>query len=89
VPFSGMPPITPSDEDQPWWAGTPRAAMESLGGAGQGILLLYHGLLAYRDWFLRNRLVGIDDRRFGYSSHQAIRVDMTSRHHPITEGLEA
>lgn len=89
VLFFGMPLGTPSDEDQPWWAGTPRTAMESLGRAGQGILLLHHGLLAYRDWSLWGRLVGIEDRRFGYHPDQAIRVDLTPLHHPITEGLEA
>jgi type 1 glutamine amidotransferase len=89
VLFYGMPLITPSDEDQPWWAGTPRAAMEGLGRGEQGILLLHHGLLAYRDWPLWNGMVGIDDRRFSYHPNRLIRVDVTSVDHPITRGLDA
>jgi hypothetical protein len=89
VLFYGMPMATPSDEGRPWYAGTPRAALERLGETGQGILLLHHGLLAYRNWPLWNSLVGIDDRRFGYHPDQLIRVEVASSEHPITAGLSA
>jgi type 1 glutamine amidotransferase len=87
VLFFSMPMDTPSDEDQPWYAGEPRRALEHLGETEQGILLLHHGLLAYREWSLWNSVVGIEDRRFGFHPDQLVRVDVASSEHPITEGL--
>jgi len=85
----GMPMDTPIDEGQPWYAGTPRTALEHLGDTEQGILLLPRGLLAYREWPLWNSIVGIEDRRFGYHPDQLVQVDVASPDHPITEGLRA
>lgn len=89
VLFYGMPVDTPTDEGAPWYAGTPRSALEHLGQTEQGIVVLHHALIAYPQWPIWSRIVGIDDRTFEYHPDQTIHVDVASPEHPITQGLEA
>ena len=78
----------PSDEGLPGYAGKPRAVLEHLGETEQGIFVLHHALLAYRQWSVWDEIAGIQDRRFGYHMDQTIQVEIANRHHPITKGLE-
>ena len=77
----------PSDEGQPWYAGKPKTALEHLGETRQGILVLHHAILAYPQWPLWNRIVGIGDRSFGYHVGQSIRIEVSEDKHPITSGM--
>jgi type 1 glutamine amidotransferase len=86
VLFFGMPTETPTD-DQPWFKGKPKTALERLGETGQGIVILHHGSLAYRDWPLWSDIVGIQDRSFGYHPNQTLHVEIASPQHPITVGI--
>ncbi len=74
-------------EDEPWWGRGTRAALERLGESAQGIVCLHHGLLAYRDWPLWSKIVGIETRGFGYHPDQRVPVQVEDGEHPITEGL--
>ena len=79
---------TPTGEGE-WWEGNQKEALEALGETGQGILVLHHGLLAYREWPLWSDLCGIQERGFGYHPDQTVRVEVADAGHPITEGLSA
>ena len=81
--FYNMPRETPADGSRA------KAVLEALGETGQGIFLLHHAILAYREWPFWNELVGIQDRSFGYDHSQEIRVEVQVPDHPITQGLEA
>ena len=87
VVFYSMLRNEPSDAGQPGYAGNPRAALHHLGETEQGILLLHHAILAYRDWPLWSELVGIGDRSFGYHHDQSIQVETADGAHPITRGV--
>lgn len=84
--YSFMQP-EPQDNDQPWYAGKPRTALEHLGESGQGLVILHHALLAYRGWSLWNDLVGVEQRGFGYYPQEHFRVQVADPRHPITRGL--
>ena len=62
--------------------------LEQLGSAGQGIVLLHHAILAYRQWPLWSELVGIPDRSFQYHMDQQLHINVADADHPITRGLE-
>lgn len=85
--YSFMQP-EPQDENQPWYAGKPKTALEHLGVSGQGLVILHHALLAYRGWGVWNDLVGATERGFGYHQDVQLRVQVADRQHPITKGLE-
>ncbi len=77
----------PTDEGLPWYAGRPKTALEHLGETEQGIVVLHHGLLAYRGWPVWSEIVGVRERGFGYTPNQQIRVEIANPDHPITQGL--
>lgn len=64
-----------------------RAALERLGATHQGIMVLHHALLAYKQWPLWSELCGVQDRTFGYHDDQTLRVQVADHEHPITRGL--
>lgn len=66
---------------------TVKAALESLGDTQQGILMLHHGMLAFREWQLWSDIVGIQDRRFTYHPGEIVQVEIADPDHPITRGL--
>ena len=78
---------TPGPEGDEWEQAI-KGAIESLGRPGQGVVVLHHALLAWPDWGLWSKVVGIEDRRFGYHPGQRIRLEITNPQHPITRGLE-
>lgn len=80
---------TPVDEGRPWYAGKPRKVLEYLGETAQGIVILHHALLAYREWPLWSEIVGIEDRGFGYHHGQQIHTEIANSDHSITQGLRA
>jgi type 1 glutamine amidotransferase len=63
------------------------AALESLGESEQGIFVLHHGLLAYPDWPLWARLVGIEDRSFSVHMDHNLSIQVANSQHPVTRGL--
>ena len=77
----------PTDEGIPWYSSKPKTALKHLGATKQGIFVLHHAILAYPEWDAWNRIVGIENRRFGCHPAQRIRVEVTDSAHPITEGL--
>ena len=87
VLFYFMPAETPDDEGLPWWVGKPRLAMDHMGETEQGIVVLHHAILAYREWPLWSEIVGIQIGSFGSHSGQTLRVDIANALHPITRGL--
>jgi type 1 glutamine amidotransferase len=64
-----------------------KAALESLGEVEQGILFLHHGMLGFPKWRVWSDIIGIQNRSFGYSYDQTVRVQITDPDHPITRGL--
>ena len=77
----------PSDEGLPWYAGQPRTALEQLGETEQGIVILHHALLAYREWDLWSEIVGITARTFGFHHAQTVTSQIVNPAHPLTQGL--
>lgn len=57
--FYSMFKETPTDDGVPWYAGTPKTALDRLGQTKQGIVLLHHALLAYPDWTAWDEIAGI------------------------------
>jgi hypothetical protein len=89
VIFYFMPLDGPTD-DLPWHQGKPRSALERLVQTGQGIVILHHGLLAYRSWPFWDDLTGIGGRDgFGYHPNQSFRVEVADPGHPITREVAA
>lgn len=77
----------PTNDGEPWYAGKPRDALEHLGETAQGIVVLHHSILAYPQWTVWNRMVGIPDRRFRHHPEQTLQVEIANSAHPITTGL--
>jgi len=89
VLFYNMHMETPGAETD-WWDKSTLPVLERLGETSQGILLLHHAILAYRQWPLWAEIVGIPDRRFrSYHPEQEVRVKIADPEHPITRGLAA
>ncbi len=65
-----------------------RTSLETLGKNQQGILVLHHALLAFRQWDFWSDLVGIPERGMGYHHDQTIQVKIANPTHPITQGLK-
>jgi len=87
--FYFFPREGPTDEEQAWWAGRPKAALERIGQTEQGIVVLHHALLAYPEWPVWAEIVGIEDRDFSYYHGERVNVYATPVEHPITAGLSA
>lgn len=62
--------------------------LERLGETDQGIFLLHHGILSYREWHIWAAISGITDRKFTYHPGELIRTEIADPDHPITRGLE-
>ena len=71
-----------------WYQGNFKDALSELGTTGQGIVVWHHSLLAWPKWDFWTRLVGIEDRAFGYHIGMDLRVCVADRAHPITRGIE-
>lgn len=78
---------TPDDEYLVWYAGKPKHVLEQLGTTEQGIVVLHHALLAYRQWPLWDELVGISERGQGFHHGQDLKIEIADSTHPITTGL--
>ncbi len=77
---------TPGTEEG-WWEKRSLEALQTLGETQQGILVLHHGIVAYRDWPLWAELVGMQNRGMDYHFGQDIAVEIANAEHPITRGL--
>ena len=77
---------TPTGEG-PWYEAPMKAALERIGQTEQGIVVLHHALLAFRDWPFWVDLVGVQDRGFGYHVNQTLDIEIRQPDHPITRGL--
>lgn len=75
-------------DDDVWWTRGMRTALERLGETSQGIVILHHAMLAFRDWPLWSELVGIKTRGRGFYHDQQITVRVADPDHPITQGLD-
>lgn len=77
----------PADEGLPWYAGKPLTALSELGETAQGIVVLHHATLAYRQWPAWDDLVGVANRQFGYYHGETVTSHIEDAAHPITRGL--
>ena len=87
--FYSMLKATPTDES-PWYSGKAGTALERLGQAKQGIVVLHHALLAYPDWPVWDEIVGIPQRNLkSYHPNEQVKVDIVDPGHPIAKGVAA
>jgi uncharacterized protein len=70
-----------------WENNATREALEKLGENTQGILILHHALLAWKQWQLWTDITGVKDRSFGYYHDQSLHVHVADSNHPITQGM--
>ena len=89
VAFYNMHEGIPQDEGQPWYEGKPRTALEALGETPQGIVILHHALLAYEQWPAWDAMIGIRQRRsgFSYAPRETVHSLLHKPDHPILVGL--
>jgi len=88
VLFYMMRMPTPGDE-RDWWDKNIRQALEHLGTTEQGIVVLHHSLLAFREWHHWSDLVGIEDRTIrSYHFGEQVTSQIVDSEHPITRGIE-
>lgn len=64
-----------------------REAIDNLGKTRQGIVLLHHAILAYRDNPIWNAISGIEKRKFDYFLDEKVSYDIVNPNHPITLGM--
>jgi hypothetical protein len=88
VVFYMMPIPTPRDEAMEWFMGRPTEVLQSLAGTGQGIVILHHGLTAYREWDLWKSITGLMRTSFSYHPGEKVAIEAADPAHPITRGLE-
>ena len=87
VIFYSMFRDTPQDNG-PWYAGKPKAAIERLGEKGQGLVILHHGLLAYSDWAAWDEITGMSARQMrSYHPDEQVNIEISDPQHPIAQGL--
>ena len=65
-----------------------REAIGALGETRQGIVLLHHAILAYRDNPIWNAISGIENRRFDYFLDETVKYILENTEHPITKGTK-
>jgi trehalose utilization protein len=70
-----------------WGETSTKAALEQLGDTRQGIMILHHALLAWKQWQLWTEVTGIPERTFGFYHDQNLHVHVENPDHPITRGL--
>lgn len=63
------------------------SVLERLGETDQGIFVLHHGNLGFREWHIWSAIVGITDRAFTYHPGETIRSEIADPDHPIVRGL--
>jgi uncharacterized protein len=73
-----------------WYTGKPKSAFERLWERGQGIILLHHAVLAYRDWPEWDDLAGMKQRVMrSYHPNEQVRVEIRDPGHAIARDLSA
>lgn len=77
----------PTDDGHPWYAGKPKSVLEELGQIGQGIFMLHHSILAYREWPIWSQIVGFSDLTHDVTMAQTLFVEVEEHEHPITSGI--
>ena len=84
-----MPSGIPSEAGE-GYEGKIRGILEGLGKTSQGIFILHHGILVYREWPFWSDLVGIGNRETRSVHHDLnLHIEVSNPDHPITRGLEA
>lgn len=79
----------PTDTGLPGHAGKPLTALQGLGAAPQGIVLLHHAILAHPRWPVWTEISGLPDRgRFEFDHDQTLDVHVADARHPITAGVQ-
>jgi hypothetical protein len=87
--FFFMPAGDPEEDDAPWFAGNPKAALEHLGSTEQGIVVLHHAILAFRPWSGWADLCALPDRAgFSFAPDEIVDVKVANPNHPITMGMD-
>jgi hypothetical protein len=83
---------TAADLDATWGAGT-SAAVEAVGQAEQGVVMLHHAIRSYMAWPKWSALLGIpheqrEGSEFTVEFGQTMRVSVTDPGHPVGRGIE-
>jgi len=78
---------TPGEQEAAWWEGDVKASLERIGQTQQGVVILHHALMAFRQWPFWSTLVGIAQRGRGYCPNVEMIVEIAAPDHPITQGL--
>ena len=65
-----------------------QAVLDGLGETSQGIFVLHHAVLAFREMDTWSDVCGIADRRFKFFEGETVNVEVADRDHPIAQGLE-
>ena len=85
--FYSMFRDTPQDNVL-WYTGKPKTALEHIGETKQGIVLIHHAVLAYRDWSVWDELVGMKRRQMrSYHPNEQVKVEIADPSHPIVMGM--
>jgi type 1 glutamine amidotransferase len=66
-----------------------QGALDALGDAPQGIVMLHHAILAYPQYEKWSDIVGVGKRDFGFHPDQDYVVNVANPDHPITQGMGA
>ena len=86
VVFYNFHQETPS-EDGPDWGKAAKRVLERLGESEQGIVMLHHGIAAFREWPLWSDIGGMANRYFDWYPEATLRMDVAHPGHPVTRGL--
>jgi type 1 glutamine amidotransferase len=65
------------------------AALQTLGKSEQGIVMLHHSILAFPEHAGWSKIVGIENRQFGFHPDQQLDIQVADSSHPITEGISS
>jgi hypothetical protein len=79
------------DDQAPWYAGRPKAALARVLDGAQGVVILHHAIMAYPAWAAWSDAVGITNRsnakeNFSYHLDQRLTLKPMATH-PIARGL--
>jgi len=74
-------------EDAPGWGKSAKRVLERLGEREQGIVMLHHGIAAFREWPLWSAICGMENRYYDWYPESTLRIEIAKPDHPITRGM--
>ena len=86
VLFYNMTKEVPQEEKA--WDKIFKKPLEDIAERGQGIFILHHAILAFKEWKVWSDICGIENRKSGYHGGQHVQYQIMNKEHPITKGLQ-